>query len=188
MKEADDKWFLWQRNVVERFKDTPTEDIKAELKKNALSIGVLVAQVEGDFNFGSIVRSCNSFGVFDIFYYGASKHYDRRATLGTHLYSNVVHLPTLEDVRKLKEHYVFVGVENNVPKTEPLTEFVFPPVPLLIIGEENAGIPREILEMCDHVVEIPSRGSVRSLNAGCAASIVLYDHASKMRDHHTLGK
>lgn len=188
MKEADDKWFLWQRNVVERYKSWETEDIKADLKKNALSIGVLMCQIEGDFNFSTVIRNANSFGVGEVFYYGQSRQYDKRGTCGTHHYNPPIHLATLEDVRKLKEHYVFVGLENNIPKTESLPDFIHPPVGLYIIGEENAGIPKKILEMCDHVVEIPSRGSVRSLNAGCAASIVLYDHASKNRDHHTLSR
>lgn len=187
MKEADDKWFLWQRNVHDRYKDMPTEDIKADLRKNATSLAVLIANVEGDFNIGSVIRSANNFGASKVFYFGR-KQFDPRGAVGTVHYSEVVHLPTLDAVKELKLHYIFVGVENNVPKTEPLHDFVHPPVGLYVVGEEQAGIPKEILELCDHVVEIPSRGSVRSLNAGCAASIVLYDYASKARDHHTLRK
>jgi tRNA G18 (ribose-2'-O)-methylase SpoU len=187
MKEADDKWFLWQRNVVEKYKDMPTEDIKADLKKNALPIAVLVANVEQDFNLGSIVRASNSFGVSKVFYFG-KRHFDKRACVGTNHYGDIVHLATIEEVKELKHHYILVGLENNVPKTELLLDFDWPTVPLLILGEENSGIPEEILKLCDHVVEIPSRGSVRSLNAGCAASIALYDYASKNRDHHALRK
>lgn len=187
MKEADDKWFLWQRNVHDRYKDMPTEDIKADLKKNASSLAVLVANVEGDFNIGAVIRSSNNFGASKIFYFG-KKQFDPRGAVGTVHYSEVVHLATMEDVKELKLHYIFVGLENNVPKMEPLMDFDWPVVPLIVVGSEQNGIPNEILELCEHVVEIPSRGSVRSLNAGCAASIALYDHASKMRDHHALSK
>lgn len=182
---ADDKWFLWQRNVLDKYKEMPTEDIKADLKKNALSLAVLVANVEQDFNLGSVMRSGNFFGASKVFYFG-KRHYDRRGAVGVNHYSDITHLATIDEVKELKHHYIFVGLENNVPKTEPLLDFVWAPVPLLIVGEENAGIPKEILELCDHVVEIPNRGSVRSLNAGSAASIAMYDYTSKMRDHHTL--
>jgi tRNA G18 (ribose-2'-O)-methylase SpoU len=182
MKEADDKWFLWQRNVVEKYKDMPTEDIKADLKKNALPIGVLVANVEGDFNLGSIMRSSNFFGASQFFYFG-SKRFDRRSSVGVQHYFDLVHLSTIDEVKELKHHYVFVGLENNIPKTELLNDFVWAPVPLLIVGEENVGIPKEILELCDHVVEIPNHGSVRSLNAASAASIAMYDYVNKNRDH-----
>lgn len=182
---ADDKWFLWQRNVLDKYKEMPTEDIKADLKKKARSFAILACQIEGDFNFGTIIRSANAFGASKVFYYG-KKHYDRRAAVGTNHYTEVVHLSTLDEVKELKHHYIFVGLENNVPKTEPLLDFSHPPVGLYIIGEENAGIPKEILELCEHVVEIPNQGSVRSINAGSAASIIMYDYAIKMRDHHTL--
>jgi tRNA G18 (ribose-2'-O)-methylase SpoU len=178
--ENKDRWFLWQRNVIDKYKDWATEDIKVDLQKNALPFGVLVANIEQDFNLGSIIRSANSFGASKVFYYG-KKHWDKRGALGCYKYVDVVHLGTLEQVKELKHHYTFVGLENNLPKTEPLISFSWPSVSLLVIGEERDGIPKEILELCDHVVEIPSRGSVRSLNAGCATSIAMYDLTSKIK-------
>jgi RNA methyltransferase, TrmH family len=50
----------------------------------------------------------------------------------------------------------------------------------LIIGNEGAGVPRELLRQADFQVAIPLANKVESLNAGVAASILLYE-ASRQR-------
>lgn len=45
---------------------------------------------------------------------------------------------------------------------------------VLVIGSEGGGLSRLVAETCDHLVSIPMASSLESLNAGVAASIVLY--------------
>ena len=47
----------------------------------------------------------------------------------------------------------------------------------LIVGGEGAGVPKDVLAQADEVVAIPHSSRVESLNAGIAASIVLYEAA-----------
>jgi RNA methyltransferase, TrmH family len=47
----------------------------------------------------------------------------------------------------------------------------------LIVGNEGAGLPREILALADEIVAIPQSARVESLNAGIAASVLLYEAA-----------
>ena len=47
----------------------------------------------------------------------------------------------------------------------------------LVIGAEGDGISRLVLEKCDHVVSIPLSGPLDSLNASCAAAVLLYEVA-----------
>jgi tRNA G18 (ribose-2'-O)-methylase SpoU len=51
---------------------------------------------------------------------------------------------------------------------------------LICLGQEGNGIPAEILAKCHDLVEIPQVGSVRSLNVGTAAGIVMYDYCAKV--------
>lgn len=51
----------------------------------------------------------------------------------------------------------------------------------LFIGSEGAGVPRELLKKMDEVVVIPHSPRVESLNAGVAASILLYEAARQRR-------
>ena len=46
---------------------------------------------------------------------------------------------------------------------------------LLVIGSEGEGMRRLTAEKCDHIVKIPLKGKVSSLNASVAAGILLYE-------------
>jgi RNA methyltransferase, TrmH family len=47
----------------------------------------------------------------------------------------------------------------------------------ILVGSEGAGLPRDVLAQVDELVKIPHAPQVESLNAGVAASIVLYEAA-----------
>lgn len=51
----------------------------------------------------------------------------------------------------------------------------------IFIGSEGAGLPHEVLHSADATIAIPMRSPVESLNAGIAASIVLFDAACQRR-------
>ena len=51
----------------------------------------------------------------------------------------------------------------------------------IFIGSEGAGLPHEVLHAADGTISIPMRPSVESLNAGIAASIVLFEAARQRR-------
>ena len=45
----------------------------------------------------------------------------------------------------------------------------------LVIGNEGTGLGRIVREKCDFLVSIPMKGNIDSLNASCAASIIIYE-------------
>ena len=47
----------------------------------------------------------------------------------------------------------------------------------LLIGSEGSGLAKNVLAQADEVVAIPQSPRVESLNAGIAASIILYEAA-----------
>ncbi|MBZ5631123.1 MAG: RNA methyltransferase [Acidobacteriia bacterium] len=57
---------------------------------------------------------------------------------------------------------------------------------VVLIGNEGAGLPKEIMRQVDGQVSIPHAPGVESLNAGMAASIVLYEASRQRRApvHH----
>jgi tRNA G18 (ribose-2'-O)-methylase SpoU len=52
---------------------------------------------------------------------------------------------------------------------------------VILIGGEGAGIPKSLLAQADDVVAIPQANQVESLNAGIAASVVLYEAARQRK-------
>lgn len=177
--ERFNDWLSDPRNLVDNLKGKSNEEIKSILDNNSLSVSVLMQQIEHDFNFGSVIRSCNAFGVRDVYYFGTRKKYDRRGTVGSHVYTNVNLLRTVEEVVSLKSKYKLIALENNINRNcEPIYSFNWPKNSLLIIGEEGCGISDEILNLCDYYITIPQKGSVRSFNAAVAASIALYSYSA----------
>ena len=72
-----------------------------------------------------------------------------------------------------KEGFLIIGVEqdkNSVDykKVKPKEKNVF------IVGAEVAGIPKNILEKCNIIAEIPMRGRKESLNVSVALGIALF--------------
>jgi RNA methyltransferase, TrmH family len=51
----------------------------------------------------------------------------------------------------------------------------------IFFGNEGAGLPRDVMAQMDEFISIPHTSQVESLNAGVAASIVLYEAARQRR-------
>ena len=171
------------RNIIDRYKNDrftkwTTELIKNDLQNNAFPFAVLMENFQGDFNLSSVLRTCNAMNGREMFYLGR-KQYDRRGTVGTHHYTDIVNIPNREELLKLKQRYTFVALENSVPNAESIYDFVWPINPLIIIGEEGVGITKETLDLCDRSVYINQYGSVRSMNAAVAGSIAMNDFVMK---------
>lgn len=179
-KEINPIYTQWSRNVVDKYKFFSEEEIKLDLKKNSLPFSICFLNVIGDFNIATGIRNANAFGARDIFYIG-NKKFDRRATVGVLNYTDINHLSSLEELKFLKERFIFVASELTKTSTN-LVNFDWPKNKevLIIFGEEGSGLSEEVLNLCDFVVEIPQTGSVPSLNVGTASGIIMYDYVRKM--------
>ncbi len=168
------------RNILDKYKFIDHSEILNDLRAHKHNISVLIQYVEGDFNIGTIIRNCNAFNVDSVYYHG-SRRWDRRGSVGTHHYVNMKHLSSIDEIVQLKQKHTFVGLDNNISRPiKKMPNFTWPTNTLLVLGEEQNGIIPEVLALCDHFVEIPQYGSVRSLNVGTASGIALYDYVSNL--------
>jgi len=180
-------------NVIEPYKNMATEEIKKELAKNYANFAVLAENITGDLNIGIILRLCNVFGVEDMYFLG-QKEWDRRTAVGTQNYTGMTRIRTVKELKDIASDcdITLIGVENiegavdienfleeeerwiEVQQFAPYIGHPRKPEYLLIFGEEDRGISKEVLELCNAVISIKQFGSVRSLNVSSAAAIVLY--------------
>lgn len=170
------------RNIIDKYKlftKWTTEMVKDDLKSKTFPYAVLMEHFVGDFTIGGVLRSANAFGASKMYYYGGSKSFDKRSTVGTHLYTDIIFLKTRDDLLKLKDKFIFIGLENTPNNKESIYNFSWPINSLIILGEEGIGITDDTLKLCDKIVYIPQHGSVRSLNASSAASIAMNDYVYK---------
>ncbi len=177
MNEIIDNSHLHNLNISDKYKHDrltkwTVDLIKKDLQKTSFPYAVMMENFAGDFNISSCLRACNAFNARAMYYLGR-KHYDRRGAVGTHNYTNMIHLSTRDQLLELKKDYELVGVENTVSSAIKLNKIQYDRPPLFILGEEGVGITQETLDICDKFVYIPMYGSVRSLNAAVAGSIIM---------------
>ena len=178
--EEHNRFRAWQYNVSDEYKSWFVEDIKKDLKLKSHSFSVLMEHWKGDFNISTMIRNANAFNASQVFYIGRKK-FDRRGCVGTHHYVDLNYLNNVEELLKLKEKYVFIGLDNNVDGCIPIETFEWPENSLMIFGEEGEGISSLLLKNCDYCVSIGQYGSVRSLNVGTSSGIAMYDYIRKIK-------
>jgi RNA methyltransferase, TrmH family len=152
------------------FLDVTVEDLL--LQRDRL---LLLDGVQDPGNVGTAIRSAHAFEAGVVLSRGTADLYNPktvRATMGS-----IFHAPIAREVdaREFVERTRSAGFVSlaAVPAggdalRETLTDRV-----VLVVGTEGRGISEEVLETCDGTVSIPSRAA--SLNAGVAASILLYE-------------
>jgi len=180
-----DRWSLWTRNVVDRYKNWSTESIKRDLQRTANPFAVCMEHWQGDFNISTLIRNANAFNAKKVYYLGKKK-YDRRGTVGAHHYVDLVFLNSgISELVELKNEYTIVAIDNNVPNTHKLGEFdwnILEKPPLMVFGEEGVGLTSGTLKIADYSIEIPQYGSVRSLNVGTSSGILMYDFVQSLKN------
>ena len=170
------------RNIIDYYHYWDNEAIKADLDDKRHNFSILCCNVVGDFNLSTIIRNSNAFLAKEVIIYG-KKRYDRRGAVGTQNYTNFKYVKIIEDLKEVlhDEKYHVVGIDNigdckNIEKyTWPKDKHV-----LMIFGEEQIGIPKDVLSLCDDILYINQYGSVRSLNVGSASAIAMFSYCSQI--------
>lgn len=180
-KKADERYTAWEqdRNVIDAYKKLSNEEIRSKVTENRLPYAILMTHLNIDYNLGAVLRIGNCLGA-QVYYYGTRK-WDKRGATGAWYYSPIIHLKDIEEVRALKQQYSFVALEQT-QNSVCLPQFKWPKKPLIVLGEESCGLQSvpEIFELAEHFVEIPQRGSIRSMNAATACAIAAYDYTAKL--------
>lgn len=148
---------------------------------NKRSIYLVLDNVRSMENVGSIFRTADAAGVKKIFLCGITPRPPRKeidkAALGA---VDFVEWEYCEDVKsqilKLKTEGInIIALEQN-PRSVPLSTFYpLPSTAALIVGNEVNGIPKEILDLADQIIEIPMHGKKNSLNVSVATGIALFE-------------
>ncbi len=159
----------------------------AEVLNDECPLLVCASGVQDPGNLGTIIRSAEAFGASGVIV--AEKTVDPinskviRASAGSIFRLPVVRQETAKLLPALKERGIRIAATSS-HKGSPIDEVDFTQPACIFIGGEGAGISRGIISAADETIVIPQSASVESLNAGIAASIVLYE-AARQRRHVT---
>ena len=171
------------RNIIDYYKYWETEAVLADLDTKRFNYSILCTNIQGDFNVSCIIRAANAFLAKEVIIFGKKK-FDRRGCVGTHHYTNFKHVRVDEENnldKILSEFELIIGIDN-VKDANPINTYQWnkDKKTLICFGEEQKGLPEQILQRCHNLLYIQQYGSVRSLNCASAAAIALYDYCSKI--------
>lgn len=145
---------------------------------------VISAGLQDPGNLGTIVRSAEAFGATGILLGERTVSQWNwkaiRASAGSMFRLPMVKVGLAAAVQEMKERGVRVLATSSHKGTVISEVDLRGPVALLV-GSEGSGLPKDVLAQADEVVAIPQSPRVESLNAGIAASIILYE-AARQRD------
>jgi TrmH family RNA methyltransferase len=150
------------------------------LDRSSVSPLVVAAGLQDPGNLGTILRSAEAFGAAGIFLTeGTVSPYNSKVLRGSA--GSIFRLPFLQIssaellplLRARRVRLLATSSHQGTPL--PRVSWTLPLA--IFIGNEGAGLSRELTRQMDETVAIPQAAQVESLNAGVAASIVLYEAA-----------
>ena len=170
------------RNVVDRYRYWTREAIVADLDQQRHSFHIAIENWEHDFNIGTVVRNANAFLAKAVHIVGKRK-WNRRGAMVTDRYQHVRHHPTVDDFIQWAENEALsvIGIDN-VPGSEQIEKAEIPKNCVLVFGQEGPGLSKEMIDASLKVLAITQYGSTRSINAGVASGIAMYEWLSQHVD------
>ena len=149
---------------------------------------LILAGLQDPGNVGTIIRSTEAFAATGVLLTpGSSSPWNQKALRASAGSSFRVPVVSLEDsalLQHLPEKHISLcacvaHAGNSLFEADLHGPIAF------VIGNEGAGIPEEILRLCQRTLHVPCPGKVESLNAAIAASILLCE-ASRQRSKASL--
>ena len=155
------------------------EDILAvAAERNEPPFLLLLDEINDPYNLGSMLRSAACAGVHGVVLpkrrSASVTAAVAKASAGAVEYIKVAKVVNLTAaITQLKEAGVWIaGAE---PSGKPMDKVDLSGPLAIVIGNEGEGISRLVRENCDHLVSIPMRGPMDSLNASVAAAVLLFE-------------
>jgi tRNA G18 (ribose-2'-O)-methylase SpoU len=132
--------------------------------------------MRSNVNLSRIVRAASCCGVQRMIASGNARVIGKIARETGDSIQVDVHRTLPPVLKRLKEEgYALVGLEQT-SGSQIMWDFSFPRRTVLVIGNERSGIDPEILQLLDHVVEIPVYGLPYAHNAATATAMALYEY------------
>jgi len=169
-----------------RLKEFSLEDILERLKVGPI---VVLAGLQDPGNLGTILRSSEAFGSAGVVLgEGTVSPFNSkvvRASAGSVFRLPLVHRQAyglekkesakLEEVSEALRHRNVRLIATSSHKGTPIDQADLKTPAAIFFGNEGSGLPRDLMAKMDEFISIPHTQQVESLNAGVAASIVLYE-------------
>jgi tRNA G18 (ribose-2'-O)-methylase SpoU len=164
-----------RRNVADRYRYWRLTAIVDDLDRRRHPFHVAIENWRHDFNIGAVVRNANAFLARAVHVVG-ERRWNRRGAMMTEAYQDIRLHPTLEGFAAwaAAEGLPLVGVDN-LPGALPIDRASLPRACVLLFGQEGEGLSPAARDAVASLLSIPQFGSTRSINAGAASAVAMYE-------------
>lgn len=168
-----------ENNYIEK---SPFDD--KNINRKILPFILILDDIRSPFNVGSIFRNAEAFGIEKIFLCGITPKPElNKKVLKT---SRDVDIKSeyIQDAKEVvsffkKNDYKIFALEKT-SNSKNINNMIFS-IPLaLILGNEEFGISKELLDFSDEIIHINMLGTKNSLNVSVAAGIALFKIANSL--------
>lgn len=170
-------------NVRDIYKEWTAAEVRADLSSHRSDLVTVFQNIGYNINIACAIRSNNAFLGKEVYIIGRRK-FDPRGAVGCKKYERVYHADTLQEtVDKLhQEGYTVYAVDNQMEYNPVnLWDENFPRKSAFVFGEEQRGLSKEEIELCDKMIYVAMYGSVRSLNVASCATVIMAEYSRRYR-------
>ena len=151
-----------------------------EYRRGLRPFAIAAWEISKEHNVGTLVRTAHAAAATEVILTG-ERDWNVPAARTADLYTEIVQLDA--DVAAFRTHlrkrnWSLVAVELAEGSVN-IFDAVYPERPCFLLGAELGGVPPELVEEAELVVQIPQWGLVPCLNLAVAGSLVVYDHLAK---------
>lgn len=145
----------------------------------ALSLGLVLENLQDPGNLGTILRTCAATGVAGVWFTPEGVDWENpkvlRASAGAWFQVPRQELVApLTQIQQLKAQGL-QAIATTPRASRTYWEADFQKPTLLLLGNEGQGLSSDLTAIADQQVSIPQLGGVESLNVAIAASLLLYE-------------
>ena len=151
---------------------------------------VILYNIRSTYNVGAILRTCDCLGVDEVIFTGYTPFFDKGLPHEQEKLRRQIHKTALgaeetlkwrranidDAITQLKDaDYQIIALEQGENSLNLADSPELDSKLALILGEEVHGIPMELLQKCDQLLEIPMLGQKESFNVSVATGIALWE-------------
>ena len=168
---------------------TWTEVLEAKCNVASPPLYLVLDAMRDAHNFGAIVRSAAALMaaavIVGVKNQAPVNNHVARASAGAINRMPIVQVDSLVEIMHTLRQQGVVCAATDPRGTVPAWSYDFNRPVALVMGNENAGISEELLELCDDRIVIPGSGVLDSLNVAAASAALLYE-AQRQKQHLAL--
>ena len=160
--------------------------IEQVLRHRQKDLTLVLANIHDPHNVSAIYRSCDAFGVASVHLYYTTCAFpalSKKTSASARKWVDTVRHDDRESLfAALRARPCQVLATSCTPSARPVGDYDLTIPTAIIMGNEHAGVPEELIPHVDGEVYIPMFGMIQSFNVSVAAALMLAEASRQRRE------